>query len=55
MGGLAFGDDFRTPLGKESDNRGLASGTESDEGEVEKLSAEAKNAPSTKLEQILVF
>ena len=34
----------------------LTSGTESDEEDLKKLSAEAKNAPPTaKLEQILVF
>ena len=34
---------------------GLMSGTESDEGDLEKLSAEAKITPTAKLEQILVF
>ena len=34
---------------------GLTSGTGPDEGDLEKLSAEAKNAPTAKLEQMLVF
>ena len=35
--GLAFRDDFRSPLGTESDGRGLALGTESDESELRKI------------------
>ena len=34
---------------------GLTSRTESDEGDLEKLSAEVKKAPPAKLKQILVF
>ena len=47
MGGLAFGDDFWSLSGTESDG-GLASGTESDEG-LDKLSADAKNSPYSKI------
>ena len=56
---LAFGDDFRSLTESngggglasrmESDGGGLVSGTESDEGDLEKLSAEVKNAPYTKI------
>ena len=46
-GGLAFGDDFWSPSGTERQSQmgELTSGMESDEGDMEKLSAEAKNAP----------
>ena len=58
-GGLAFGDDFRSPSGAESDGGGLMSRTDRVRwgGNLEKLSAEAKNYPNSKikLEQILVF
>ena len=40
VGELAFVDDFRSPSGTESD-KGPTLGTESDEGDLEKLSAEA--------------
>ena len=51
VGGLAFEDDFRSPLGMESygGEGGLASGMESDEGGFGKLSPEVKNAPYCKI------
>ena len=48
-GGLAFGDDVRFPSGTESDvGWHLCRGMESDEGDLEKLSADAKNASYSK-------
>ena len=47
-GELNFGDDFWSLSGMESDG-GLASGMESNEGDLEKLSTEAKNAPHSKI------
>ena len=43
--GLAFGDDFKSLSKMESNGGELMLGTESDKGDLEKLSAEAKNAP----------
>ena len=43
MWGLAFGDDFWSPSWTGSDG-GLMSGMETDEGDLEKLSVETKNA-----------
>ena len=50
-GGLAFGDDFSVPVGDgvRRGEGGLTPGMESDEGDLEKLSAKAKNAPHSKI------
>ena len=50
VGELAFGDDFWSPSGMESDEGGLTSGMESDEGVLGKnCLLRPKNAPHSKI------
>ena len=49
VGGLAFRAIFDPRWGWSQMEGGLTSGMESDEGDLEKLSAEAKNAPYSKI------